>query len=106
MAITDREVGQERTGGGRLVAWLLGAVMGSAALVLLGSAPAGAAPAAPTACSTGALLGDGAAVDTIEAGAQQDFLQRLNDLRRAKGLGALAWNGAIATPSIGWSQTM
>ncbi len=106
MSITIEEDAQERTGRSRLVAWLLGAVMGSAALVLLGSAPAGAAPAAPTACSTGALLGDQTAVDTIEADAQLDFLQRLNDLRRAKGLGALAWNGAMATPAIGWSQTM
>src|SRR3546814_7273550 len=61
---------------------------------------------APTACSTGALLGDTAGVDTIEAVAQQDFLRRLNDLRRSKGLGPLVWNGAMAAPSIAWSQTM
>jgi uncharacterized protein YkwD len=90
----------------RLVAWMLAIVAASAALVLLSGSPAGAAPAAPTACSTGALLGNAVAVDTIEASAQQDFLRRLNDLRRAKGLGPLAWNGAIATPSIAWSQTM
>lgn len=91
---------------GRIGAWAVATVLGGAALVLLTSAPASAAPAAPTGCSTGSLLGDTIGVDAIEAGAQQDFFVRLNDLRRSKGLGTLAWNGAIATPGIGWSQTM
>lgn len=107
MSITIEEHEDERRGrAGRLATWLLAVVLASAGLVLLGGSPAGAAPVAPTACSTGALLGDTAGVDTIEAGAQQDFLRRLNDLRRAKGLGPLAWNGAMATPSIAWSQKM
>jgi uncharacterized protein YkwD len=107
MSITIEEQDNERRGGAsRLTAWLLAIVVASAALVLLGGSPAGASPAAPTACSTGALLGDQAAVDTIEAGAQQDFLRQLNELRRTRGMGSLAWNGAIATPSIEWSQTM
>lgn len=107
MPVTVEEHEHEQRGrAGRLVVWMLTMVAASAALVLLWGSPAGAAPVAPTACSTGALLGDQVAVDTVEAGAQQDFLRRLNDLRRAKGLGPLAWNGAIATPSIAWSQTM
>jgi uncharacterized protein YkwD len=107
MPITvKQQENQQRGRASRLPAWLLAVVAASAALVLLGGSPAGAAPAAPTACSTGALLGDEAAVDTIEANSQRDFLRRLNDLRRSKGLGSLAWNGAIATPSIQWSQTM
>ncbi|MFP5578677.1 MAG: DUF4214 domain-containing protein [Acidimicrobiia bacterium] len=107
MSITIEEQDHEQRGRvGRLVTWVLAVVVASAGLVLLGGSPAGAAPTAPTACTTGALLGDTAGVDTIEAGAQQDFLRRLNDLRRAKGLGPLAWNGAMAAPSIGWSQTM
>lgn len=107
MSITIEEQDDEKRGrAGRLLTWLLAVVVASAGLVLLGGSPASAAPAAPTACSTGALLGDSVGVDTIEAVAQQDFLRRLNDLRRSKGLGPLVWNGAIATPSIGWSQTM
>ena len=38
----------------RVVAWMLAAVAASAALVLLSGSPAGAAPVAPTACSTAA----------------------------------------------------
>jgi len=91
---------------GRAAAWALATVVGGAVLVLLTSAPASAAPAAPTGCSTGSLLGDTIAVDAVESAAQQEFLVRLNDLRRSKGLSTLAWNGAIATPAIGWSQTM
>lgn len=91
---------------GRLGAWAVATVLGGAALVLLASAPASAAPAAPSGCSTGSLLGNTIGVDAVEAGAQQDFFIRLNELRRSKGLGTLAWNGAIATPAIGWSQTM
>lgn len=107
MSITIEEQDHEQRGrAGRLVTWVLAVVVASAGLVLLGGSPAGAAPTAPTACSTGALLGDTTGVDTIEAAAQQDFLRRLNDLRRSKGLGPLAWNGAMAAPSIGWSQTM
>lgn len=107
MSVTIEEAGQEQHGrAGRFAAWLLAVVVAGAAVVALGASPAAAAPAAPTACSTGALLGDRVAVDTIEAVAQQDFLRQLNDLRRAKGLGSLAWNGAIATPAIEWSQTM
>jgi len=83
---------------------LLGAVVAglaaSAGSLVLGATPAGAA------CSTASLLGETSQVDAIEAGAQQDFLGRLNELRRSKGLGSLAWNGAIADPAISWSQTM
>lgn len=104
MSIAIEDAEQEHQGrAGRIAAWLLAVIVATAATVLVSAAPASAAP---TACSTGALLGDRVAVDTIEADAQQDFLRRLNDLRRARGLGALAWNGSIATPSIGWSQTM
>ncbi|HEX4901780.1 MAG TPA: DUF4214 domain-containing protein [Acidimicrobiales bacterium] len=99
--------GQEQAGRARR--WIGLAFAGLAAgagALLLGASPAAAAPTAPTACSTSSLLGDTAGVDSIEANAQQDFLGRLNDLRRSKGLGPLVWNGAVAAPAISWSQTM
>lgn len=100
----SRSEGHELRGrAGRLATYVLAAVVASAGLVLLAGSPAGAAPAS---CSTGALLGDTAGVDSIEADAQQDFLRRLNELRRAKGLGPLAWNGDVASPSIAWAQKM
>lgn len=99
--------GHEQAGRARRwIGFAAAALAAGAAALLLGASPAGAAPAAPTACSTSDLLDDTAAVDSIEANAQQDFLRRLNDLRRSKGLGALAWNGAVATHAISWSQTM
>ena len=106
----QHEVEAEQTGGqgriGRIAAWALAAIVAGTALVLLSPSAASAAPSAPTACSTADLLGNRTAVDAIEATAQQDFLVRLNDLRRSKGLGSLAWNGAIAAPAISWSETM
>lgn len=85
---------------GRITAWFLVVVVAASTLTLTGTSPAAAA------CSTGDLLGDTATVDAIESDAQQAFLVRLNDLRRAKGLSTLAWNGAVATHAISWSQTM
>ncbi|MFP5321862.1 MAG: DUF4214 domain-containing protein [Acidimicrobiia bacterium] len=92
--------GRARRRGAALLGALAAGLAAGAGSLLLSASPAGAA------CSTAALLGDTSAVDTIEAGAQQDFLVRLNDLRRSKGLGNLVWNGAVATPSISWSQHM
>lgn len=107
MSVTVEKQEHEQRGRARRVAtWVLAVVVASAGVVLLGGSPAGASPTAPTSCSTGALLGDTVAVDTIEAAASQDFLHRLNDLRRSRGLGPLAWNGAMATPAIAWSQKM
>jgi len=94
------KVGRVRRRGAALVSTLAIGLAAGAGSVLLGASPAGAA------CSTASLLGNTSQVDAIEAGAQQDFLARLNELRRSKGLGALAWNGAIAAPAISWSQTM
>jgi uncharacterized protein YkwD len=107
MSITvEKQEHEQRGRASRVATWVLAVVVASAGVVLLGGSPAGASPTAPTSCSTGALLGDTVAVDTIEATASQDFLHRLNDLRRSRGLGPLVWNGAMATPAISWSQTM
>ena len=91
----------EKRAGKIIRRFALGIAVGGAGLVggVIAAAPAGA-------CSTGSLLADTASVDRIESASQQDFLARLNDLRRSKGLGALAWNEAVTGPSIAWSQTM
>lgn len=104
-----RHTGEGHEHTGRARRWIGFAVAGVAAgagALLLSASPASAAPVAPTACATESLLGNTGAVDAIEASAQQDFLVRLNDLRRSKGLGPLAWNGSMATHAISWSQTM
>jgi len=91
-----------RRGAALFVAAAAGLAAGAGAL-LLSASPAAAAPAT---CVTSSLLGNVSAVDSIEANAQQDFLRRLNELRRSKGLGTLAWNGAMATHAISWSEHM
>lgn len=96
----EPKTGRERRTGRRAAAWLTAALVGATSLVVPLGSPASAA------CSTASLLGDVATVDAIEAAAQQDFLVRLNDLRRSKGRSSLAWNGAVTTHAISWSQTM
>jgi uncharacterized protein YkwD len=94
-----------RRGKALLATMAAGFAAGVGALVL-SAAPAAAAPEAPTSCSTASLLGNTSAVSTIAAGAQQDFLVRLNDLRRSRGLRTLAWNREVATHAIVWSKHM
>ena len=105
--MSDLAEGHEQAGTARrrlgLLATAAAVLAAAAGALLLSASPAAAAPRA---CSTASLLADTSAVDSIEAGAQQDFLARLNDLRRSNGLGALAWNGSVATHAISWSQTM
>lgn len=96
---SDRQFASRRRGA------VLAGIVAAGLIAGTAWAPAAATPAA-AACSTAALLGATAQVDAIEAGAQQGFLVRLNELRRSKGLGSLAWNGAIAAPAISWSETM
>ena len=85
-------------------------LLGLVAAVLVGVllvAPSGHAPstmAAAAGCDTSTVLRDTSSVDRIESDAQQDFLQRLNGLRRSKGLGSLVWNQAMTGPAISWSR--
>lgn len=99
MSMTTHQDGSTRSR--KAAVWLLTIVVALVTVV-----PVAAAAPASAGCSTGALLGNTTAVDTIEAVAQQRFVSRLNDLRRSRGKSSLAWNGALATPAIGWSQKM
>lgn len=94
-----RVEGRARRRGAALLGTVVAGLAAGTASVLLSASPV-------SACSTAALLGDTGGVDTIEANAQQDFVTRLNELRRSKGLGNLVWNGALAAPAISWSEQM
>ncbi len=76
-----------------------------AAAQVASTAPSGVSAPAQT-CDPTAVHRDRAAVLAVEADAQQDFLARLNGLRRSRGLRTLVWNEAITGPAIGWSETM
>lgn len=76
---------------------LAGATAGTAAAITLSAGAAGAAPA--QAC-------DAAHVATAAEDAQVEFVDQLNDLRRAKGLRTLAVNDRIIPDAVDWSATM
>lgn len=103
--VLERSGSRTRAGARALVALFVGAAV---LLAGIGALPSGVAPsAAQAACDTSSVLRNNASsVDAIEAGAQRNFFDRLNALRRSKGLGSLTWNQAMTDPAIAWSRTM
>lgn len=89
-------VNARRRGIGPAVRRTIGALVAGATLgvAVLASAPA---PASAAGC---------ASIAGMEATSEARFLTRLNDMRRSKGLGALATNTAIASQARGWSGVM
>ncbi len=65
-----------------------------------------AVPPAVSAATTAATTTCSASGTPYVADSEASFVAKLNDLRRSKGLPALAVNSAIIPPARGWSQTM
>ena len=78
-----------------------GTLVASLGLVGLQTSPASAGT-----CSASSVHNDAAKIKSIEAEAQNSFVNKLNNLRSSKGLRTLVVNTGIIPPAVDWSETM